>query len=397
MNINTRFILVITTLILIVGISACDQLLGILSDNQIPEMDGKVPQLTGLSGEIPIGIVLPLTGRFISEYGYLPTQLGAELALNEINTAQLGDARIRFVAVDDGGTVEGTVEAFGKLIHQHGVPVILGPGLSSQAEKAFPIAQENQVVAFSATSSVSGLSAIGDYIFRVSLTNDVLIPSGIKATRENLGYQRVAMIYDETDLYSTDNHDFLREILASHNVEVLARETFEGDEDDFFDQLTRIKALNSDAVFVSALSLEISKILIQGREVGIPVTVPFIVPDFAIDEVRAAGLAAEGVITFSGWSNTASTPGNHDFIRNYLTAYDVEASIWAAHAYATVYVLAEAIANAQSTDATAIRDAMADIKDLDSILGKFSFDDVGDAVYEPLTLVVANGQFEVFE
>ena len=397
MNINTRFILVITTLILIVGISACDQLLGILSDNQIPEMDGKVPQLTGLSGEIPIGIVLPLTGRFISEYGYLPTQLGAELALNEINTAQLGDARIRFVAVDDGGTVEGTVKAFGKLIHQHGVPVILGPGLSSQAEKAFPIAQENQVVAFSATSSASGLSAIGDYIFRVSLTNDVLIPSGIKATRENLGYQRVAMIYDETDLYSTDNHDFLREILASHNVEVLARETFEGDEDDFFDQLTRIKALNSDAVFVSALSLEISKILIQGREVGIPVTVPFIVPDFAIDEVRAAGLAAEGVITFSGWSNTASTPGNHDFIRNYLTAYDVEASIWAAHAYATVYVLAEAIANAQSTDATAIRDAMADIKDLDTILGKFSFDAVGDAVYEPLTLVVANGQFEVFE
>ena len=109
------------------------------------------------------------------------------------------------------------------------------------------------------------------------------------------------------------------------------------------------------------------------------------------------GLAAEGVITFSGWSNTASTPGNHDFIRNYLTAYDVEASIWAAHAYATVYILAEAIANAQSTDSKAIRDAMADIKDLDSILGKFSFDDVGDAVYEPLTLVVANGQFEVFE
>ena len=161
MNVNTRFILVITTLILIVGISACDQLLGILSDNQIPEMDGKVPQLTGLSGEIPIGIVLPLTGRFISEYGYLPTQLGAKLALSEINNAQHGDARIRFVAVDDGGTVEGTVEAFDKLINQHGVPVILGPGLSSQAEKAFPIAQEHQVVAFSATSSASGLSQSG--------------------------------------------------------------------------------------------------------------------------------------------------------------------------------------------------------------------------------------------
>ena len=40
---------------------------------------------------------------------------------------------------------------------------------------------------------------------------------------------------------------------------------------------------------------------------------------------------------------------------------------------------------------------MASIKDLDTILGTFSFDAVGDAVYEPLTLVVANGEFEVFE
>ena len=71
--------------------------------------------------------------------------------------------------------------------------------------------------------------------------------------------------------------------------------------------------------------------------------------------------------------------------------------MWAAHAYTTVYILAEAIANAGSTDSKAIRDAMAGIRDLDTVLGTFSFNAVGDAVYEPLTLVVENGQFRVFE
>ena len=77
MSITTGLALVIA--LLVMGISGCDQLLGVLSDNQVAETTERVPQLTGFSGEIPIGIVLPLTGRLISEYGYFPTQLGAEL------------------------------------------------------------------------------------------------------------------------------------------------------------------------------------------------------------------------------------------------------------------------------------------------------------------------------
>ncbi len=35
--------------------------------------------------------------------------------------------------------------------------------------------------------------------------------------------------------------------------------------------------------------------------------------------------------------------------------------------------------------------------DLDTILGEFSFDGNGDAVYDPIVLIVRNGEFEVFE
>ena len=70
---------------------------------------------------------------------------------------------------------------------------------------------------------------------------------------------------------------------------------------------------------------------------------------------------------------------------------------WAAQSYATLYILATAMAAAQSTDSTAIRDALANTMDLDTILGQFSFDAVGDAVYDPQILIVKDGEFAVFE
>ena len=40
---------------------------------------------------------------------------------------------------------------------------------------------------------------------------------------------------------------------------------------------------------------------------------------------------------------------------------------------------------------------MAGIRDLDTVLGKFSFDAVGDSVYNPIILFVENSKFETFE
>ena len=212
------------------------------------------PQMEGLSGEIPIGVVLPLTGALAAPYG-LPMQRGFELAREEINdSGQLGDAKIIFITEDDQGTVENAVEAYNKLIRQDGVPVILGPANSSQVREAFPIAQQNRVVAISSLSSASGLSALGDFNFRISLTTDVLVPSGIRITQEKLGYTKAATIYDEIDLYSTDSNKIVRGALTANGVKILTTETYQTGETDFSAQLTRIKESNPDAIFISALA-----------------------------------------------------------------------------------------------------------------------------------------------
>ena len=60
-------------------------------------------------------------------------------------------------------------------------------------------------------------------------------------------------------------------------------------------------------------------------------------------------------------------------------------------------IFSESDSDAQSTDSTAIRDALANITDFDTVLGKFSFNAIGDAVYDPVVLIVKDGELQVFE
>ncbi len=376
-------IVVIATLI--VGFSACDRMSQVIQPT--------TSQTGDESREISIGVVLPLTGHLAAS-GKLMKE-GIDLALAEINNAQPGNTEFKLIVEDDASTPEGAVEAFNKLIHQNGVSVILGPASSSATEAAFPIAKGNRIVAISPTAGARGLTAISDFVFRIPLTTDIVVSKGVEVTQTQLGYQRVVTMYDETDLFSTDRDAALKEVLTAKSIDVLTTETFQSGDTDFSAQLTRIQALNPDAIFVSALPPEKPGILIQGHQLGI--SVPFIVSSLTDVEVQAAGAAAEGALTFTGWLPSDETPGNHAFVQSYSATYGMEPNGFAASSYAAVHVLAEAIKNAQSTDSIAIRDALAAIRDVDTILGKLSFNADGDAVYDPRVLIVKDGRLQAFE
>ena len=383
----TKFASVLAIVALIVGLSACDQIGQLL-------VPAPTPPETGLPEEITIGVSLPLDDVNGPLYG-LPMKRGFELAQAELN--HYGGPQITFIIEDDQSTIEGAKAAFNKLIHQDGVSIITGITFSSQLRELAPIVEANGVVCFSSLSSAAGLSALSDFIFRTGLTTDVLNPNGVRITQEKLGYQRAALIYDEADVYSTSSNEEMRKALVASGVDIVITETVQTQGADFSAQLTRIMEANPDAVFISALSNEMTQIIIQGREVGIPASVQFIVPDLTGNEVQIAAEAAEGAIAFTNWRATSDTPGNQAFVENYRAKYGIEPDPWAAQSYATLRILAEAIENSQSTEATAVRDALAHIMDFDTILGQFSFNEVGDAVYDPIVLVVENGELVDFE
>lgn len=390
MNPIKKFSILVIGAALIFGLCGCDELVSILSEGEAP---------TPFPDELLIGVVMPLSGAFVdgpNDPDLLRYLYGFYMARDEINRAQLAPPRIRFILEDNQSTAEGVIAAYNKLIHEDGVVALLGPATSTLTEIAFPLAEENQIVAIAPTSASQGLSALGDFVFRVSLTVDKLIPRGIQLTQEKLGYQKVAVMTDSLDLFSRSTNDVYSETLPAIGVEVLGTETFSTRDADLRTQLTRIRDLQPEAVLVAANSFDQPTILVQGREVGIPDDVPFIVPLMSLGEVQQAGEAAEGAITFTAWTSTANTTGNQAFVRNYITAYGAEPSVFSALAYTSVQLLANAISTAESTDSDAIREALAATSDFETVLGNFSYDAVGDAVYDPIVLVARDGAFQPF-
>ena len=378
------FIFLSVVILLIAGLSACER---------VTQITQPAPQMPEPGEEISIGVVLPLTGRFADSFGP-PIQQGFELAYAEINTTQPNLPKFKFIIEDDQSTLEGAVEAFNKLIHQDGVSVILGPATSGQAEVTFPIA-EDQVVVISPTSSARGISALSDFAFRVALATDVLIPNGIEITHAKLGYQNAATLYDEIDAFSIDAEAAVQEVLTAKGIGVVITETFQSGDTDFSEQLTRIHELNPDVIFVSSLPPEKVGILTKAHQLGI--TAPLILRTLTATDVEAAGAAAEGAMTFVGWAAAVNIPRNQAFLESYNAKFGMQPSNYTARSYATLHILAEAIANAQATDAISIRDALTNINNLDTILGSFSFNTDGDAVYDAKILIVKDGELVLFE
>ena len=376
------------------GEAVYDMTVLMVEDGQLQAFDATAtPEM--MDTGIPIGVVVPLTGSFAGPYG-VSMQNGFELAREEINMTLPPGMHLTFKTEDSQTTVEGSMAAVQTLVDQ-GLPAIIGFASSAQLREAYPIAHESGVVVFSSLSAEAGLSALGDFLFRTGLATDILMPAGVMATHQKLGYKKAALIYDAADPYSTSSYQQVKAALEANGVEIVGIETFQTKATDFSAQLTNIMKLEIDALFISGLAAEITEVIIQGRALGIPDTVRLIVPELSINEIQKAGAAAEGVITFLGWNGMSNTPGNQAFVQNYQAKYGMEPDAWAAQSYATLYILAEAMQNARSTDPAAIRDALAQTMDFPTILGDFSFDPNGEAMYNPIVFSVKDGELQPFE
>ena len=370
---------------LIVGLCGCDVIHDIFTTD-VPDE----------SVTIDIGMAIPVTGKHEYVYG-LPMRRGFNLARHEINSIEGNPVKINFIVEDDLSTLDGAIAAFERLV-ESGVPAIVGMPVSDYAQHTFRIAQENKVVAFSSVSAAAGLSGIGNYIFRAALATDKGNPSGVNITYERLGYETVALIYNESDLYSSSSYEHLLKGLSDLDVEIVTTQTFQAGDTDFIPQLTAIMELNPDVLFITGLGTEDAEVMIQGRALGI--TSQYVVPGLGMHGVEFAGDAAEGAIAFTGWFSGLDNPINRMFLERFRSTHGREPEEIDALSYATIFILYHAIIDAMDftsvPDSTSIRDALASVRDFDTNLGSFSFDSNGEAVYEPVVLIVENGTQVLF-
>lgn len=342
-----------------------------------------------------VGAVFTLTGANAS-YGK-SQQRGSELAVNEINTANaVPGVKITLTIEDDAGDRAQGINAFNKLINAN-VHAILGPTLSGTAQATDPIAQEKKVPVLGVSNTAAGITDIGDYIFRDSLTEGDVVPQTVKKIVDRVKPKRVALMFANDDAFSKSGGDTMRDALKANGVEIVTEQQFSTSDKDFRAQLTAVKGANPDAIFVSALIGPATALTTQARELGLKQPIAggngFNSPQL----IQQAGDAAEGVIVGAAWNIASSNPLSQTFIKNYKAKYNEDPDQFAAQAYAGVYILATAIQKAEALDRTAIRNSLPKIQNFDTVLGTFSFTDKRDAKHDAVVQIVKGGKFAVYE
>jgi len=337
-----------------------------------------------------IGVLAMLTGGGAA-YGTAIRQ-GLELARDEINAQ--GKLKIELVIEDTKGDKNQAINAVNKLIHKDNVVGIIGPTLSGEMFAVGPIVNQAGVPIMGTSTTAEGITEMGENIFRNALPESLAIPHAVKKAVNKYNLKRVAIMYSNNNDWAVSGFKTFEKAIKENGVEIIAVETFADKDTDYSAQLTKIKALNPDAVMVSGLYQEASLILKKAREMGI--TVPFVGNNgFNSPElIKLAGDAANGAIVASPWFPGKQDKKVQDFIAAYKAKYGVEPDQFAAQAYDALYIFAAALEKAgTTTDRAKLRESLKAVKNFPGVTGKFAFDENRNPAMDVTVLIVKDGKF----
>ena len=347
---------------------------------------------SGPTKTVKLGAAFSLTGA-AAQYGATQKN-GAQLAVDDINSSGfLPGVTLSLDVEDDASAKDTAINVFQQFINGAKVAAIIGPTLSNSAQAADPVAQQARVPVLGVSNTGTGVTSIGDYIWRDSLAEADVVPQTVAASIKSLNYKTAAVMYANDDAFSKAGYDAFKAALDKNNIKIVDTETFSTNDKDFSAQLANVKNANPDAIIVSALIDPAVGITTQARKLGMKQPIiggnGFNSPAF----IKSAGDAAEGVIVGAAWNSASSNPLSQAFIKEYTAKYNSAPDQFAAQAYTGVYIIAQSMKLSGGTDREAIKAGFGKIKDFPTVLGTFNFTSDRDAQHNAIIQVVKNGQF----
>ncbi len=303
------------------------------------------PSLAGaqsLPAEIKIGALETLTGDS-SVYG-LSIKSGLELAFEEINAKNLlGSFKLKLTIIDEKADKQEGISVMNKLISEENVAAIFGPTLSSVAFAADPVAQKAGVPVIGTSTTATGITDMGDYIFRDSLPQSGFVPAPIEAAKAKFGVKKAVLIFESTNEYSKSESEVFKNALKAAGIALVGVESYAHGDTDFRTQLNKLRLAKPDLLVISALAGEAVPVLQQAREIGY--TGPIVGGNGlnSPNVVKVAAEAAEGLMVGAAWFRDSAAPASKAFVAAYKAKYNAVPDQFAAQAYTGAYILAAAI------------------------------------------------------
>jgi branched-chain amino acid transport system substrate-binding protein len=307
---------------------------------------------------IKIGVVGPHTGP--AAYDGLSTLIGAQVAADEINAAGglLGGRKIELVPADSRGIPAESVSAYRKVVTQDKVVAADCCWFSSSTIAAHPTIEELKIptttgVAFLPDAKQSKMT----YLFKFAQTPN-LEGRFVDYWVKKLNIKKVAFMARNDD-WGRATSGVYQARLKELGGTVVSSDFYTPGEKDFYSHLTKIKALNPEAVNFVDISGPVATQVKQMGELGLaakalgsdgPITDAFI---------KLAGKAAENMPLVVRYGATLDTPRNKTFVAAFRAKRNgEEPDQYAQAGYDSIHLHAEAIKRAGSTDAAKLREAL---------------------------------------
>ena len=309
-----------------------------------------------------IGGIGPVTGA-AAVYG-LGVKNGAQIAVDEINAdGGINGYQIEFNFQDDEHDAEKSVNAYNTL-KDWGMQVLMGTVTSAPCVAVADKTNADNM--FQITPSGSSVEcAQNPNVFRVCFSDPDQGAASATYIAENKLAEKIAVIYDSSDVYSSGIYEKFAAEAANQGLEIVDAEAFTADSNkDFSTQLQKAKDAGADLVFLPIYYTEASLILKQADTMG------FAPKFFGCDGMDGIlqvenfdTKLAEGLMLLTPFAADAQDELTQKFVTSYKENYGETPIQFAADAYDAIYAIKAAMEEADITPETSVSDTCDKMKE----------------------------------
>mgnify|MGYP000742171700 FL=1 len=309
-----------------------------------------------------IGGIGPVTGA-AAVYG-LAVKNGAQIAADEINAdGGINGYQIEFNFQDDEHDAEKSVNAYNTL-KDWGMQVLMGTVTSAPCVAVADKTNADNM--FQITPSGSSVEcAQNPNVFRVCFSDPDQGAASATYIAENKLAEKIAVIYDSSDVYSSGIYEKFAAEAANQGLEIVDAEAFTADSNkDFSTQLQKAKDAGADLVFLPIYYTEASLILKQADTMG------FAPKFFGCDGMDGIlqvenfdTKLAEGLMLLTPFAADAQDELTQKFVTSYKENYGETPIQFAADAYDAIYAIKAAMEEADITPETSVSDTCDKMKE----------------------------------
>ena len=332
--------------------------------------------ILGLSGTalaadpIKIGVSGPYTGGS-SSMG-VSMRDGVKLAVEEINKAGgvLGRP-LQIVERDDEAKNERGVQIAQELINKEKVTATVGfinTGVALASQRFY---QEAKIPVINNVATGSVITHQFDdqpenYIFRNAANDSIQAPMIVDEAVTRRGFKKVAILADSTNYGQLGRAD-LEKALELKGIKPVAEEKFNIKDVDMTAQLLKAKEAGAEVILTYGIGPELAQIANGMTKLGWKVPMVGSWTLSMANYIDNAGPGGEGARMPQTFVQEPTTPKRQSFIINYLRTFNpknarMDSPVSAAQGYDSIYLLAAAIKQANSTDGPKIKAALEDLK-----------------------------------